>query len=160
MVSTLNSRRTVFRQIARQSDADWPVYDSTPLYNRASLTALESDVRIVTQTWFRHDDHTSVEQFVCSLPLAYFKFSTHDHYAGPTSYGMVSLFRVFMLKDCYGWDHETALVEYLNRYPVLCDQLGLETVPDQSTLWRSWNKRFTANDLASGGPAGTGRVDR
>ncbi|WP_394349680.1 transposase [Natrinema versiforme] len=73
---------------------------------------------------------------------------------------MVSLFRVFMLKDCYGWDHETALVEYLNRYPVLCDQLGLETVPDQSTLWRSWNKRFTANDLASGGPAGTGRVDR
>jgi hypothetical protein len=80
VASTFDSRRTVFRQIASQSYTDWPVYDSTPLYDRASLPALESDIRIVAQAWFRHDDHTSFEQFVCSLPLAYFKFSTHDHY--------------------------------------------------------------------------------
>ncbi len=59
-----------FRQIARQSYVDWPVYDSTLLYDRASLNALESDVRVVAETWFRHNDPTSVEQFVCSLPLA------------------------------------------------------------------------------------------
>ncbi|KOX95756.1 transposase [Halorubrum tropicale] len=145
MASTFDSRRTVFRQIASQSYTEWPVYDSTPLYDRASLPALESDIQIVAQAWFRHDDHTSLEQFVCSLPLAYFKFSTHDHYAGSTSYGMDILFRLFVLKEYYGWDHETALVEYLNRHPLFCDQLGLETVPDQSTLWRSWNNRFTAD---------------
>jgi len=26
-----------------------------------------------------------------------------------------------------------------------CDQLGLEPVPNQSTLWRSWHHRFTAS---------------
>jgi hypothetical protein len=140
VVSTLDSHRTVFRQIASQSYADWPVYDSTPLYDRTSPPALEADVRTVAQTWFRHDDHTAIEQFVRSLPLAYFKFSRHDHYTGSTSYGMDTLFRLFVLKEYYGWDHETALVEY----PSLCEQLGFETIPDQSTLWRSWHERFTA----------------
>ncbi|MBP2252878.1 hypothetical protein J2754_003240 [Halarchaeum solikamskense] len=49
-----------------------------------------------------------------------------------------------MLKELHGWDHETVLVEYLECRPALCKQLGLETVPDQSTLWRSWHKRFSA----------------
>lgn len=31
------SQSTVFRQIARRSYADWPEYDSTPLYDRTSL---------------------------------------------------------------------------------------------------------------------------
>ena len=38
---------------------------------------------------------------------------------------------------------ETALVEYLKRRPTLYDQL--ETVPDQSKLWRSRHNRFTAD---------------
>jgi len=112
------------------------------LYDRSSLAGLESDVRVVSQTWFGHDGHASVEQFVCSLPLAYFEFNAHDHYGGSTSYGMETLFRVFTLREIHGWDHETALVEYLSQRPALCEQLGLETVPDQSTLWRSWHKRF------------------
>ena len=112
------------------------------MYDRTSLPALEADVRTVAQTWFRHDNHTAIEQFVCSLPLAYFKFSRHDHYTGSTSYGMDTLFRLFVLKECYGWDHETALVEYLHHHPSLCEQLGFETIPDQSTLWRSWHERF------------------
>jgi hypothetical protein len=29
--------------------------------------------------------------------------------------------------------------------PKPCEQLGLETVPDQSTLWWSWNQRFTTD---------------
>jgi IS4 transposase len=49
------------------------------------------------------------------------------------------------LKELNGWDRETALVEYLNNCPNLCEQLNLETIPDQSTLWRSWNKRFTTD---------------
>jgi IS4 transposase len=56
---------------------------------------------------------------------------------------METLFRLFLLKECHGWDHETALVEYLTKHPDLCEQIGLNSVPDQSTLWRSWHQRFT-----------------
>jgi IS4 transposase len=140
---TFESRRTVFRQVARRSHAEWPAYDSTPLYDRTSLAGLESDVRIVSGAWFTHHKHISVEQFVCELPLAYFQFEPHDCYEGPTHYEMDTLFRVFVLKEVHGWEHETALYEYLESHPELCEQLGLETVPEQSTLWRSWHTRFT-----------------
>nr|WP_240729966.1 transposase [Halalkalirubrum salinum] len=56
---------------------------------------------------------------------------------------MDTLFRVFVLKELHGWKHETSLVEYLDSHPALCGRLELGTVPDQSTLWRSWNERFT-----------------
>ncbi len=58
---------------------------------------------------------------------------------------METLFRLFVLKELYGWGHETALVEYLTQQPDLCERLGLESVPNQSTLWRSWHHRFTAD---------------
>ena len=143
MASTPESRRTIFRRIAQRSYVEWPAYDSTPLYDRTSLAGLESDVRTISETWFSHESHNSVEKFVCSLPLAYFKFETYDRYAGSTSYEMDTLFRVFMLKELHGWDHETALVEFLECHPELREQLGLESVPNQSTLWRSWHERFT-----------------
>jgi len=95
--------------------------------------------------WFDHDSHDSVEEFVCVLPLAYFQFSTHDRYEGSTRYQIDTLVRVFVLKELHGWAHETALVDYLGDRPELCEQLGFETIPDQSTLWRSWHERFTAN---------------
>ena len=58
---------------------------------------------------------------------------------------MDALFRVFILKECHEWDHETALVEYLDHRSALCEQLGFESLPDQSTVWRSWHKCFTAD---------------
>jgi len=143
--STRVSRRTVFRRIAQRQYGEWPAYDSTPLYGRTSLAGLESDIRTVSETWFDHDSHDSIEEFVCVLPLAYFRFSAHDRYVGPTRYQTATLFRVFVLKECHGWEHETALVGYLGDRPELCEQLGFETIPDQSTLWRSWHERFTAD---------------
>jgi len=95
--------------------------------------------------WFSQDNHVAIEPFVHAMPLAYVQFDAHDRYAGSTSYEMETLFRLFMLKECHGWDYETALVEYLTQHPDLCDQLGLESVPNQSTLWRSWHHRFTAD---------------
>jgi hypothetical protein len=50
---------------------------------------------------------------------------------------------VFVLRGLYGWYHETSLVEYLTQHPDFREQLGLKTIPDQSTLWRSWHQRFT-----------------
>ncbi|WP_336136274.1 transposase [Natronomonas amylolytica] len=145
MALSCKSRRRVFREIASQSYVNWLVYDSTPLYDRTSLYALESDIRVVAETWFKQDEHKAVEPFVHSLPLAYIRFDAHDRYAGPTTYEMEILFRLFLLKECYGWDHETALIEYLTQHPDFCEQIGLESVPNQSTLWRSWHHRFTTD---------------
>jgi hypothetical protein len=136
---TRESRRTVFQQIAQRSSADWPTYESSPLSDRSSLPALESDVRLVAETWFQHDDHETVEPFVHAVPLAYVQFDAHDRYAGSTSYKMETLFRLFLLKECHGWNHETALVEYLTKHPDLCDQLGLDSVPKQSLVVHSLN---------------------
>ncbi|WP_367176222.1 transposase [Haloarcula rubripromontorii] len=145
MCSTPVSRRTVFRRIAQQRYGDWPAYDSTPLYDRTSLAGLESDIRTVSETWFDHENHHSVEQFVSALPLAYFRFSAHDRYERSTHYQMDTLFRVFVLKELHGWKHETVLVDFLRNRSELREQLGFETIPDQSTLWRSWHQRFTAD---------------
>jgi len=141
---TRDSCRTVFRQIAQRSYADWPTYESSRLFDRSSLPGVESDVRLVAEPWFQHNDHEGVDQFVHAVPLAYVQFDAHDRYAGSTSYEMETLFRLFLLKECHGWDHETALVEYLTQHPDLCEQIGLDSVPNQSTLWRSWHHRFTA----------------
>lgn len=113
------------------------------MYDRTSLAGLESDIRTVSQTWFKHDAHASVENFVRSLPLAYFRFEVHDCYGSSTRYEMDTLFRVFVLKELHGWEHETPLREYLESQPKFCESLGLETLPNQSTPWHSWHMRFT-----------------
>lgn len=102
MVATRESRRSVFRRIAYQQRVEWPAYDSTPLYDRASLVGLESDVRVVSSVWFIHPDHDSLEQFICELPIAYFRFEAHDRYESSTRYEMDTLFRVFVLKELHG----------------------------------------------------------
>ncbi|CCQ34975.1 transposase nonfunctional protein [Halorhabdus tiamatea SARL4B] len=77
---------------------------------------MESDIRTVSGAWFAHESHDSIEQFVCSLPLAYFRFDPHDRYAKSTRYEMVTLFRIFVLQEIHGWNHETALVRSLLRF--------------------------------------------
>jgi len=147
VTGTSKPQRSVFRRIARRQHIEWPKYYSTPLYDRTSLGGLESDVRVVSSVWFTHPDHDSLEQFVCELPIAYFRFEAHDRYGRSTRYEMDTLFRVFVLKELHGWTHETSLVEYLDSHPELCERLELGTVPDQSTLWRTWNERFTRDLL-------------
>ncbi len=100
-------------------------------------------MRTVSEAWFDQESHNSVETFVCVLPLAYFRFGAHDCYGRSTRYEMDTLFRVFVLKELHGREHETSLVEYLDSHPELCERLGLESAPNQSTLWRTWNDRFT-----------------
>jgi IS4 transposase len=143
MAPSQSTRRAVFRDIAQIAYSEWPVYDSTPLYDRCSLDGFEADIRIVAASWFKHNAHNSVEEFVHQYPLAYVDFDPFDSYSGSTQYEMSSLVRVFLLKELHGWNHETALVEYLQQRPSLCRRLRFDTVPDQSTLWRSWHHRFT-----------------
>jgi IS4 transposase len=137
------SQREVFREIATTPYRDWPAYEATPLYDRSSLGGLEEDVRTVAKIWFEHDAHESIEDFVCCLPLAYVAFEAHDRYTGPTRYGMEQLVRAFLLKELYGWEHESTLAKYLDQCPSVREHLGFESVPDQSTLWRTRHRRFT-----------------
>ncbi|WP_233553852.1 transposase [Halococcus sp. IIIV-5B] len=55
---------------------------------------------------------------------------------------MEQLVRAFLLKALHGCEHESALAEYLDRYSSVRKHLGFESVPDQSTLWRTWHRRF------------------
>ena len=145
MAATLGSKRTVFRSIADRSYSQWPVYRDFPAYDRANLAGLREDVRTVADHWFRHDQHDDIDEFVCELPLAYFDFAAHDPAASwhADTYPMEPLVRAFLLKELHGWDHETTLERYLATAPVLTAELGVETVPDQSTLWRTWHERFS-----------------
>ena len=139
------SRCEVFRTIAAKPYYEWPAYASTLLYDRSSLSGLEEDVRTVAKVWFEHDAHESVEGFVCCLPLAYIEFEAHDRYTGTTRYGMEQLVRAFLLKELLGWEHESALVKYLQWRSSVRKYLDFESVPDQSTLWRTWHRRFTTD---------------
>jgi IS4 transposase len=141
--ATRTTRQTVFRTIAQTSYAQWPAYDSIPLYDRSSLGGLEEDIRTVAAVWFDHEAHNSVDEFLSHYPLAYIEFRPHDRYSGASRYKLGQLFRAFLLKEIHGWTYETALVEYLHKHPSLRQELGFGTVPDQSTLWRSWHNRFT-----------------
>ncbi len=143
MALTRDSQRTVFQTIARTSYYEWPAYESTRLYDWSSLDRFEEDIRTVSAIWFDHDTHESVEQFVCHLPFAYVDFRPYDRYGGPTRYGIPQLVRPFLLKELHGWTHEAAFTSYLKQRPALCRQLGFETIPDQSTLWRTWHRRFS-----------------
>ena len=74
MATIQASRCDIFRAIATKSYYEWPAYDSTPLYDRSSLSALEEDVWTVARVWFEHDAHESIETFVTDLPLTYVNF--------------------------------------------------------------------------------------
>lgn len=143
MPSTQLSRRDIYRDVAQHDYSEWPAYSFTPLYDRSSLDGLIEDIRTVVSTWFDHEAHDSVETFAVHYPLQYIDFDPHDRYSVSTQYKMDELFRAFLLKALHGWDHETALVEYLHQCPSLGEHFGFETLPDQSTLWRTWHQRFT-----------------
>ena len=104
-------RRAVFRDGAQTPYTEWSAYDSTPLYDRGPLEALQEDIRIVGQRWFKRDHNGSVKEFVCQYPVTYFRFNAHDPYEGTTRYEADTLFRVFVLKELHGREHETALVD-------------------------------------------------
>ena len=55
---------------------------------------------------------------------------------------MALLVRACLLKEINGWD-ETAFHDHLRVNPTLRQDLGFESLPDQSTLWRGWNERFS-----------------
>ena len=86
MASTQASRRDIFRAIVTDSSREWPAYDTTELYDRSSLGALEEDIQTVALAWFAHEAHNSIDEFICELPLEYVDLTPHDQYDEPATY--------------------------------------------------------------------------
>lgn len=138
MPSTVASKRAVFRTIADHSDYHWPAYrDPATEYTATDLEAFEHDVHRLAGEWFKHEAHDDVEAFLSWCPLHHLDFSPYDNHTSWHVYtkSVVPMVRALMLLALYGWEHETAFVAYLDERPDLVDELGFETVPDQSTMW-------------------------
>lgn len=152
MAATIASKRAVFQTIAEHPDYHWPYYRLPDTeYTADDLGAFEHDVHRLTSVWFKHDAHDDVEAFICWCPLHYLDFSPHDVHPAwhAQSKPVVPMVRALMLMDLHGWGHETAFMEYLDERPDLVEALGFETIPDQSTLWRSRHERFSDELLRS-----------
>ena len=91
----------------------------------------------------RATDYAGIETLVYHLPIDLLTFAAH-HSLAPYSgrYPMASHVRVPLLMETNGWD-ETTLHDYLRAHPPLRQNLGFATLPNQSTFWRAWNKRFS-----------------
>ena len=109
------------------------------------LDGFVADVTTIVQARREHaTEYADIETLVCRLPIDHLAFAANDSlapYSGP--YPMALLVRAFMIEEINNWD-ETALHDHLRANPSLRQDLGFETLPDQSTLWREWNERFSA----------------
>lgn len=84
-----------------------------------------------------------VEDLVAEAPAKYLELhDQYDHSQGDP-YPWEAMFRAHALRLVRGWKHEKALHTYLKKRPFLAAQLGFDSIPDQSTLWRAWEYRFT-----------------
>jgi putative transposase len=110
-----------------------------------ALDGFVADVTTIAQTWCEHaTDYGDIETLVCCLPIDHLTFAAHNSsapYSGP--YPMALLVRAFIIKEINGWD-ETALHDYLRANPALRRRFGFDSLPNQSTFWRGWNERFSA----------------
>lgn len=90
----------------------------------------------------RHDRSVSLEDLVAEIPAQYVRFyDPYNHEQGdPKPWDGV--FRAHVLRCVKDWKNSTALQTYLKAKPFLTADLGFEDIPDQSTLWRAWQKRL------------------
>ena len=109
------------------------------------LDGVVGGIATIAQSQCEHcEDYADVETLVCQLPVDHFTFAAHDSlapYSGP--YMMAIHVRAFLLKELNDWD-ETVLHDHLRANPSLRQNLGFESIPNQSTFWRAWNERFSA----------------
>lgn len=111
-----------------------------------ALDEFVADLTTIAQSQCeRWESYADIETLVCHLPINHLTFAAHDSlapYSGP--YSMALLVRACLLKEINGWD-ETALHDHLQAHPSLRQDLGFEMLPNQSTFWRAWNERFSAD---------------
>ena len=60
--------------------------------------------------------------------------------SGNPGYGRVKALRVLIYARLKGLDNDTRIVEHLNKHPWIAKTLGLEAVPDRTTVGRWWRR--------------------
>lgn len=122
---------------ARTASADAGGEEPISVSQRAEQLASE---------WFELPAHDDVETFLAQLPITIGGPPIDDPYAhwhpNTTDFGAIS--RAHLIRLYHGWEHETALHRYLSDEPQLVATIGLNSLPNQSTLYTAWNDRFSA----------------
>lgn len=81
--------------------------------------------------WFGHPDHTDVEAFLAWFPITIGGTPIADPYpdwhVNTIDFGLITRFHPIRLY--HGWEHETALCQYLDAEPSLLNALGVGTCP-------------------------------
>jgi putative transposase len=145
LTATVETSTSILAGNTPDHDEQSDVFGTEPEETTSNLDGFVSAVTTIAQSQCeRATDYADIERLVCRLPITHCTFTAHDSlapYSGP--YPMALLVRTCLLKEINGWD-ETALHDYLRANPSLRQNLGFEALPDQSTFWRAWNHRFSA----------------
>ena len=109
------------------------------------LDGFVGDVTTIAQLQCeRWESYRDIEMLIRHLPIDHLMFAAHDSLAPYSGrYPMAIHVRATLLMEINGWD-ETALHDHLRAHPSLRQALGFESLPNQSTFWRAWNERFSA----------------
>lgn len=109
-----------------------------------NLDEFVADVITIAQSQREHiTDYADIKALICCLSIDHLTFAEHDSfapYSGP--YPIAIHIRASLLKEVNSWD-DTALHDHLRAHPSLRQNLGFESLPNQSTFWRAWNERFS-----------------
>jgi len=136
-VPTTASKRAVGEYLL-----DAPNFPSGPIPS-SDPGDLLTDVELFADVWCKQDEHTDIEAAVAHVPFKTFNFefeyaAWHRNATDPEP-----LLRAHVLRLVKGWKNETALKTHLRRNPMLVGQLGFDSIPSQSTLWKAWNERLS-----------------
>lgn len=131
-----------------------PLHEESAAYARQCWGILDPDheqqpvswrAEQLASYWFAHPAHADVEAFLCWLPITIGGTPIDDPYpawhTNTTDFELVT--RLHLIRLYHNWDHETALCTYLDANPERLDALGVESRPNQSTLYTTWHDRFT-----------------
>lgn len=115
-------------------------HGTDPALQEGDPDGLLQDVHVFSQLWFTQDEHTNLDEAIAELPLEFFDFEYdaaewHRHYTPPEIYA-----RAHILRLAHDWEGAKKLHDHLRRNPMLITALGLDGLPDQSTLHRAWKK--------------------
>jgi len=112
-------------------------------FNHLDNAAERAACHVFTADHIIYDIEIDAAHAVVSLPIKAVRID--DEYANwhRNTKPLPDLIKCHLVRLVKGWESEQAVVTFLEEHPNLAVLMRLEEVPDQSTLWRAWNDRFT-----------------
>ena len=101
---------------------------------------ITGDISRWAQLWYKQPEHDDLDEGIAHLPLSLFEF---DYDAATWHHNTIdteAIVRAHILRIAHGWEYCKSLHTYLKQQPHLLGPMGLDSIPDQSTLSRAWKK--------------------